>query len=235
MKVLEQYVETMGDINGEEILWRIEAAARNCYKSEGANAEKSEAKRDALIRHAVRRGHTSVLEHGSISFRVVSNRGVSHEWVRHRVGWSYSQESTRYCNYGHGSSEITVIWPWFLGGFAGEEALFDLVAEHPNEVAKMKVWVEAMRFAEDSYLKLLALGCKPEEARDVLPNGLKTEIVCTANIVSLRHFFKLRCAKAAHPQIRSLAIALLGHLCETSLKILFEDQYEQFITKGEEA
>jgi thymidylate synthase (FAD) len=219
MKIIEQSIQFEEPINGEEILWKLERAARNCYKSEGKNSERDRAKRDALLRHAVKRGHTSVLEHVSLTFRVTTNRGVSHEWVRHRIGWSYSQESTRYCNYGH-SEGITVIWPWFLGqqpakladGYGGTQLL----------------WVLAMENAERSYLDMLEAGCKPEEARDVLPSALKTEIVCTANIVALRHFFRQRCTRMAHPQIRALALQLLEKL-NAEIPILFEDLAEEFL------
>lgn len=220
MKIVEQSVELMGDINAEEMLWKIEAAARNCYKSEGRNEEKSREKRDAIIGSAVRRGHTSVLEHANVTFRVVCNRGVSHEWVRHRIGWSYSQESTRYCNYGH-SEGITVIWPWYLGSIDDQSA--------PSNPQNAVRWRMAMSYAEKMYLELLGHGCKPEEARGVLPNDLKTEIVCTANIVALRHFFKLRCSKAAHPQIRELALKLLELLMWSGLEIIFQDQIDEFL------
>jgi len=220
VKVIEQSVELMGDIDGEEILWKIEAAARNCYKSEGRNEERSVEKRNALIRHAVQRGHTSVLEHGVLSFRVICDRGVSHEWVRHRIGWSYSQESTRYCNYGHAEG-ITVIWPTHkLGPYVR-----DFTSEgYPDRC----IWMDAMRSMEKYYLQLLELGWKPEDARDPLGIALKTEIVCTANIVALRHFFKMRCAPGAHPKIRSLAGELL-YKASGKIPIVFDDLREKFI------
>ena len=232
MNIIEQSIELVEDIDSEKLLWKIEAAARNCYKSEGINEEKSRAKRDALIQSAVRRGHTSVLEHGNVSFRVICNRGVSHEWVRHRIGWSYSQESTRYCNYGH--SGITFIWPWFLGPIPEDPNSLGTISwkGEPGVAARSTesfIWYRAMESAEKSYLQLLKVGCKPEAARGVLPNDLKTEIVCTANIVALRHFFKLRCAKAAHPQIRALAAMLLERLMWAGLDILFQDLIDEHL------
>lgn len=232
MKIIEQSIELMEGIDGEAILWKIEAAARNCYKSEDKNAERDIEKRNRLISHAVGRGHTSVLEHGNISFRVICNRGVSHEWVRHRIGWSYSQESTRYCNYGH-SEGITVIWPTHKLGAYKTEA--HLLAQ--GQILDRIIWVDAMKSMESYYLRLLARGWKPEDARDPLGIALKTEIVCTANVVALRHFFKLRCAKAAHPQIRALALMLLERLMWTGLDILFQDLIDEHLmgknTKGE--
>lgn len=219
MRIVEQSIELMEDYEGasEAILWKIEAACRNCYKSEGKNEEHDIGKRDALIRAAVKRGHTSVLEHAAFTFRVICNRGVSHEWVRHRIGWSYSQESTRYCNYGHDQG-ITVIWPWYLGSYTETGT--------PSYIRKR--WVQAMWESEQAYLDLLDKGCKPEEARGVLPNDLKTEIVCTANIVALRHFFKLRCTKAAHPQIRELALQLLAKL-HAAVPVLLDDLALDFL------
>lgn len=214
MQIIEQYVEILGGFDVEAALWRIEEAARNCYKSEGKNSEHDPGKRDALIRHAVKRGHTSVLEHVTVPLRVVTNRGVSHEWVRHRIGWSYSQESTRYCNYGH-SEGITVIRPeWWNRDLPAIERL-------------RSRWIVGREQDEREYLADLDDGLKPEDARGCLATDLKTEIVCTANIVALRHFFKLRCVKAAHPQIRQLALQLLAELY-ARIPILFEDQYNQF-------
>jgi thymidylate synthase (FAD) len=230
VKIVEQSIELMEYTDEESILWKIEAACRNCYKSEGKNEEHDLAKRDALIRAAVKRGHTSVLEHASFTFRVICNRGVSHEWVRHRVGWSYSQESTRYCNYGH-SEGITVIWPWYLGPIPEDTSILGRYSftQGLEVTPTANTWYAAMSHAERAYLQLLKYGCKPEEARGVLPNDLKTEIVCTANVVALRHFFKLRCTKQAHPQIRELALQLLADLNKV-VPVLFEDLAEQFLT-----
>ena len=217
MRIVEQRIELMEDYRGEEMLWKIEAACRNCYKSEGKNQERSTAKRDALIRAAVRRGHTSVLEHANFTFRVVTNRGVSHEWVRHRIGCSYSQESTRYCNYGH-EGDIVVVWPWYLGKYA--DIKYQRVDDLPP---RAKHWIRGMQAAEKFYLEDLSeFDGKPEESRDFLNNALKTEIVVTMNVVSLRHFFLLRCTKQAHPQIRELATELLEKLNKV-VPVLFED------------
>lgn len=233
MKIIQQSVTLLEHIDGEEILWRIEAACRNCYKSEGKNEERSKEKRDRLIRHVVERGHTSVLEHGVVSFRVVTNRGVSHEWVRHRIGWSYSQESTRYVNYGHGADGITVIWPWYLGEPMRNLWEGDTETHFPYIQGKYEAydWYRFMQAAEKTYLELLKRGCNPEEARGVLPNDTKTEIVCTANIVALRHFFMKRCHKTAHPQIRELALSLLDQL-HAKIPVVFDDIYDMMIGNG---
>lgn len=136
--------------------------------------------------------HESVIEHVSVTGRVICDRGVSHEIVRHRLA-AYSQESTRYCNYK--SKGVKVIEPLFYLGEENKE--------------KFDEWFAAMQDAERHYLRLLELGSTPQEARSVLPNSLKTEIVITYNLREWRHFFKLRCAKAAHPQMREITIPML--------------------------
>lgn len=140
------------------------------------------------------------------------DRGVSHEIVRHRLA-SYSQESTRYCNYGAGQfgREITVIAPCFLEfGTRG----WDL-------------WKTACESAEAYYFRLLNFGCSPQEARSVLPNSLKTEVVMTANIREWRHFLKLRCSPAAHPQMREVAMILLKEV-HAKIPVLFDDLWEEY-------
>lgn len=217
MKIIEQYVEMMEPIDAEAILNKIEDAYRNCYKSEGRNPEHDQEKRDRLIRNCIKAGHESALEHANLTFRVVTNRGVSHEWVRHRIGVAYSQESTRYCNYGNDDNGITVIWPWFLGNK-------NLALSNPQiGETKLSIWGKAVRDAESNYLKLLEKGCTAQEARGVLPNDLKTEIVCTMNVRSMRHFFKLRASKKAHPQIHDLALQLFMTMIRGGLTVLFED------------
>lgn len=173
----------------EKIIKRIERYARTCYKSENSLKVSSES---SFIESLIQRGHESVVEHEKVSVLFITDRGVSHEIVRHRIG-SYSQESTRYCNYNQDrfGNEITVIEPFYLVG--------------RNEY---KIWEEACLFAEKSYNRMISQNCLPQEARAVLPNSLKTEIVVTFNMREWRHFFKLRCAQTAHPQMRQVAIPL---------------------------
>ena len=190
MKVIEpsvEFVTPMSIIPGIVIMKRIEEIGRVCYKSEDKITEDSYKK---FIDNLIKRGHESVLEHCSITMKFICDRGVSHEIVRHRIG-SYSQESTRYCNYSNDKfgNEITVIKPCFF-------------EEGSN---KYKIWYLGCMDAETAYFNLIYEGATPQEARSVLPNSLKTEIVVTYNIREWRHFFKLRCSKAAHPQMREVA------------------------------
>ena len=176
----------------------IEKAGRTCYKSEDKITDKSAAE---FVQMIIKRGHESVLEHQSVTVRIICDRGVSHELVRHRIA-SYSQESTRYCDY-KGEMEF-ILPPWsslkegtYNGGYLAE-----------SERTPGVMWLENMLIAEDTYHGLRHMGWRPEQARSVLPNSLKTEIVMTCNLREWRHFFTLRCAKAAHPQMREIAIPM---------------------------
>lgn len=204
MKVIEPKVEFISVIDGKAILKQIEQCGRVCYKSEDNIAAGTAEK---FVANIIKRGHEAVLEHFSFSVKFTCDRGVSHEIVRHRVA-SYCQESTRYCNYSNDKfgSEITVIKPLYLEpGTLGWDA-----------------WFMACQTAEDAYFDLLDWGCSPQEARAVLPNSLKTEIIMTANLREYRHFFKLRCAKAAHPQMREVANMLL-EMCKEQIPVVFDD------------
>lgn len=204
MKIIKPSARIVSSVDGDEILKRIEEYGRVCYKSEARITEDS-AKR--FVENLIKRGHESVLEHISVTVKFVCDRGVSHEIVRHRLA-SYSQESTRYCNYSKDDfgSEITVIEPCFL--VPGTEGY--------------KLWEGACLVAEQMYFKMLDWGCTPEEARAVLPNSLKTELIMTANLREWRHFFKLRASKAAHPQMRELTVPLLGEFKE-KIPVVFDD------------
>ena len=210
MKIIEPSFEIM-PVNGEEILKNIERAGRTCYKSEDKITEDSARKFVAAI---IKSGHESVIEHEKITVRIICDRGVTHEIVRHRIA-SYSQESTRYCNYASEKfgSEISCID--LASGFR-----YDLNDERDR--AKYEIWRSAMCAAEKYYFELIEAGAKPEEARSVLPNSLKTEIVITMNLREWRHFFRLRTSNRAHPQIREIGEMLL-ELFVSRYPVFFED------------
>lgn len=178
----------------------IENAGRTCYKSEDKiDAGSSEKFARMLLRH----GHGSVIEHGVASVRFITNRGVTHELVRHRIA-SFSQESTRYVRYDDKMEFIQPVW-WASW----------------SETEK-KAWENAMQAAEKTYQLLLRSGSRPEQAREVLPNSLKTEIVMTANLREWIHVFNLRCSKASHPQIRALMLACKQGFRE-AIPVFFDD------------
>ncbi len=204
MKEIRPSFEIMDDIDGAKILQKLERCGRVCYKSEDKITEDSAEKFIGMI---LRSGHESVLEHEKLTVKFVCDRGVTHEIVRHRIA-SYSQESTRYCNYSKDKfgNELTFIRPCFWADDSVEYA----------------VWKQAMEEIEKTYVKLISLGAKPEEARSILPNSLKTEIVCTMNLREWRHFFRLRTAERAHPQIREISVALLDEL-KKRIPVIFDD------------
>lgn len=204
MKIIKPDVELITPIDGNAILKRIEECGRVCYKSEDKITDDSAVK---FVQNIIKRGHEAVLEHCSFTLKFICDRGVSHEIVRHRIA-AYCQESTRYCNYskdGFGN-EITVIEPCFLNKT-------DPAYGH---------WYNACQKAEEEYFNMLNAGCSPQEARSVLPNSLKTEVVMTANLREWRHFFKLRCSPAAHPQMREVATIALNKVKERA-PVIFDD------------
>ena len=204
MKEIRPSFEIMDDIDGAKILQKLERCGRVCYKSEDKITEGSAEKFIGMI---LKSGHESVLEHEKLTVKFICDRGVTHEIVRHRIA-SYSQESTRYCNYSKDKFgiELTFICPCFWADGSEEYA----------------VWKQAMEEIEKTYVKLISLGAKPEEARSILPNSLKTEIVCTMNLREWRHFFRLRTAERAHPQIREISVALLDEL-KKRIPVIFDD------------
>ena len=204
MKIIEPSIELVDDFDAAAIMKKIERAGRVCYKSEGNIKDDSAEK---FIRGIIKRGHESVIEHATISFKIICDRGVTHELVRHRLA-SYSQESTRYCDYSAGKfgGELTFIKPCFW--------------QETDE--NFKLWKNAMELVEKNYLALRAGGARPEEARSILPNSLKTEIFVTMNLREWRHFLKLRTVKAAHPQMREVALKIYKILVE-KLPAIFDD------------
>lgn len=202
MQIVEPKVTIIPfDVKGT--LMNIERAARMCYKTEGKMGNEPNI---PFIKKRIDTGHLSVIEHEKISVIFRIDRGISHELVRHRIS-AFSQESTRYCNYSKDQfgKEITVIKPFFFW-----------------DMESYMTWREACLFAEKKYFELLQIGCSPQEARNILPNSLKTEIYTTFDIREWRHFFSLRTDLAAHPQMRQVAIPLLLKFKEL-LPVMFED------------
>jgi len=205
MRIVDASFQIESLKEGNEILLSIESAARTCYKSEDKITDESARKfLSNLLDHNP--PHLSVIEHESMRVRFICNRGFTHELVRHRPV-SYSQESTRYCNYAKGKygSVISVIKP---------------VYRQPGTIA-YDTWIDAIGYAEKVYLRLIELGEKPEEARDVLPIALKTEIVTTTNLRQWGHMFYQRTSPKAHPQMRELMIPLLEEV-RRRVPVLFD-------------
>jgi thymidylate synthase (FAD) len=208
MKIVEQSYEILfpvgihtGDYPVDAFIREaklIELAGRTAYRSEDKIAEKSY---DRFIRDIIKRGHYAVLEFGSMAVRFVTDRGVSQELVRHRL-CSFVQESTRYCNYDKDKfgRELTVIKPSTWDSWSDSQKNW---------------WKGSFEYAELNYLEMVQDDMQPQQARSVLPNSLKTEIVIRANFREWRHIFHLRAvSKAAHPDMRALMIPLYIRCCK---------------------
>ena len=201
MKIINQSISVLTtQTEIDFMIKRIEKIGRVCYKSEDKITKDSH---KTFIQNIIKRGHESVIEHCNISVKVITNRAISHEIVRHRIA-SYSQESTRYCNYSNDKF--------------GKELIFI----NPSENIDFRVWSTTMDIIEDRYFDLLERGANAQDARGILPNDLKTEIVMTLNLRSWRNFFKLRIDKAAHPQMRKVANMILNDF-KDKIIIIFDD------------
>jgi len=200
------------EIMGEEPLALIERAGRICYKSESRISEDSCRN---FAQSILNMGHESVIEHSAMTVKFICDRGVTHELVRHRL-CAFSQESTRYCNYKGG---VTFVIPPWMTQIEEGEYIFD---DRENYGGTERRWFEYMCASESMYQYLLEYSWSPQQARSVLPNSLKTEIVVTANFREWRHIFKLRCSKAAHPQMREIMIPLLTK-CKEIIPVIFDD------------
>ncbi|MBU1169385.1 MAG: FAD-dependent thymidylate synthase [Proteobacteria bacterium] len=200
MKIVKPSVELLWITENPES--QIELAGRTCYKSEDKITPDSA---QLFSRKMREHGHHAMIEHAVASFRIITDRGITHEIVRHRLA-SFAQESTRYCNYSSDKFE--------------NQCSF---IEPPNLTdTQRELWERACLDAEKSYFSLLEAGCSAQIARSVLPTCLKTELVMMANFREWRHFITLRGAKAAHPQIRPIAQGVLDILMKHAPGI-FED------------
>ena len=212
MKIIEQTHEILSlPDQGLELL---ERAGRTCYKSEDKITPDSA---ERFVEMLVRRGHHAMIEFGDIIVKLVTNRGVTHELVRHRH-CSFAQESTRYVKYDGQMEFIKPVWcKNHLLGTWSEQAPVP-----PDAPPAEQLWLTAMGRAEADYKTLLNAGWKAQQAREILPNSLKTEIVMKANIREWRHVFALRCAKASHPQMIELMRPLLKEV-QKKVPIVFDD------------
>lgn len=214
---------------------RLEKIGRTCYASTDKITNESY---DSFLRSIIARGHESVIEHGSMTFEFVTDRATANEMVRHRLA-SYSQESTRYVAYGKKKPLELILpadWPASISD-ALTLSDIDLLTvinnaiESENDRKPYEIFASAAYLCARGYFSLLEYGWPAESARHILPQCTATRIVMTANYREWRHFFKMRCAKAAHPNIRLLAKSVLvdAHAC---IPVIFDDLYEEFIIGG---
>ncbi len=213
IKVIKPTYEILSEISDGALkeLQHIEKIARVCYKSEDKITPDGESAKK-LIANLIKNGHEAMIEHSMLSVKFIVDRGVSHELVRHRIA-SFAQESTRYCNYSKDKfgNELTFIKPLYFAENVENGKLDNYLC-----------WYALMLDIEERYFKMLKNGATPQDVRAILPNSLKTEIVMTANYREWRNFFKLRTAKAAHPQMREVTIPLLNEL-KTKIPIIFDN------------
>jgi thymidylate synthase (FAD) len=242
MKLIKPYYIIESEIDGEKILKHIEQAARTCYKTEDKADDFEKTKK--FIRGIIKRGHESTIEHYSFTVRFIIDRGVSHELVRHRL-CAFSQESTRYCNYcdeKFGNDIIYIIPPWIdleegiyrynndplpsATSFIYNENILPIIYKNQRKTNwNLYNWLKILSDSEKSYKELISNGWSPQEARTVLPNSLKTEIVTTANLREWRHIFKLRAVGSAgnpHPQMEEIMKPLLLEV-QNKIPVVFDD------------
>ncbi len=195
----------------------IERAGRTCYQSDRGNITPETARK--FIKKILKRGHESVIEHSSmvVVFKNLS-RGFTHEQVRHRIT-SISQESTRFVDYAKEGD----------GPDLDSFCLNCIVPPHKNEHEKVLLddgrllsMAEMFQQIEMFYRALRKNGYQLEDARQILPIGIKSEIVISANFREWRHIFGLRCAKPAHWEIRGVMGKLLTHI-KVPLSPIFDD------------
>jgi thymidylate synthase (FAD) len=205
---------------GSDALELIEKAGRICYKSEDAITSESSKE---FTRLRIKQGHESIIEHSAMTVKFICDRGVTHELVRHRL-CAFSQESTRYVNYKGGCT--FVIPPWILI-FEGEwnlEKIYQMRNDEDMELFNKPefFWINELLNCEECYQDLLKAGWTPQQARSVLPNSTKTEIVMTANFREWRHIFELRTSSKAHPQMQEIMRPLLDE-CKKLIPVIFDD------------
>jgi thymidylate synthase (FAD) len=180
----------------------LEHAGRTCYRS------LSRGQPGRFLQARISEGHESLVEHASVSFEISGiSRACSHQLVRHRIA-SYSQESQRY---------VAMDGPEFVVPPA--------IRENPEALA---AWDEFMAQVPETYRRLRQAGVRKEDARFILPNATATRIVVTMNLRALRHFFTVRCDRAAQWEIRTLALEMLRQV-HSLAPSAFEDLYHQFL------
>ena len=217
MNIIPASYEFLTEVDGDEILRQIERIGRTCYKSEYRITDESA---KPFVANLIKRGHEAMLEHCIVSVRFYIDRGCSHEVVRHRIGVAFAQESTRYCSYTKTQFGGEVTYIDISGGMAEDSRVSALSAEQQDAI--YQEWLAACADAERHYMKMLELGATPQIARAALNNSTKTELVVTMNLREWRHFFKLRTAPNAHPQMREVTVPLLKDF-RHMIPVVFDD------------
>ena len=208
MNILERNVELINPPKYETLLSNVEQAARNCYRSQDKIKDNSAL---GLIKGLIKAKHDAMLEFADLEFMITCDRACANQIVRHRIGHSYAQESTRYCSYNKDvfNNSVNFIIPYDMN----------------NEL--YETWRASCLASEAAYFVLLEKGAKPETARSVLPHCLATHLVMKVNMRALRHFLKLRLDFHAQNDIRDIAFKML-YLVYNKYPIFVEDILETF-------
>ncbi|MHA1739242.1 MAG: FAD-dependent thymidylate synthase [Candidatus Heimdallarchaeota archaeon] len=237
MKIIEQSHEILR----YDSISMVETSGRTCYRSQdkiGCTTDKFEnclgewnEKKTCIdsdcqyhssrkfVKMIKDRGHHAMLEFGDIAVKFITNRGVTHELVRHRLA-NFAQESSRYVKYDGDMEFIKPVW-------VSNDLNHLTAAESLGEF----LFVRSCNDAEINYSSLLTEGWRPEQAREVLPNSLKTEIIVKANFREWMHILKLRCSPKSHPQMVALMLPLLKELHD-KIPIIFDDLYDKYLGKA---
>lgn len=185
---------------GIKLLQKVEWIGRISHRSEEKQTDSSWERFIKAI--VMTHGDWSITEHVSLTVDAVVDRGITHEWVRHRIG-AYTQESTRFVNYAQ-KRPATFIMPPF------------------KDLFQQQVWESAIATAEQRYAMLVNDGMSPQIARSVFPNALASRIIVTYNLRNWRHFFLMRTTLEAHPQMKQVSIPLL-HEFQSTIPLLYDD------------
>jgi thymidylate synthase (FAD) len=225
MLLIKPYYEILTPINGETILKNIERAGRTCYDSCGKITDKSYIQ---FCQNLINNHHESCLEHESISVKLIVDRGIMSELTRHRL-CSFSVSSTRYIDFS--KRGLTFIIPPWINVEEGEYVFQDIYnltfgprgcCSKNKDEANAYIWIDSMFNSEETYNELIKNKWTPQQARAVLPNSLKTEIICTANLREWRWILKLRTSSATHIQMQEIMQPLLKEL-QNKIPIIFDN------------
>ena len=230
MRLIKPKVEILDRIDGDQVIADITTAARTCYKSEDVRTKEKD---KALVKRLIESKHEAMLEFADVTVKFTTSIGITREIIRHRVA-SYANESTRYCDYSKDkfNNEITFIIPSHIDVPEGNYDYQNGDWVDADIGSDISDWLFVLNHAQTTYRLLRNKGWKAEQAREILPMCTKSEICMKANLREWRHFFSLRCSKAAHPDIRVLALDLLKQMHE-KIPVIFDDLYERFIKSNE--
>lgn len=224
------------DVNGMDVLRQIESVGRLCYKSEDKINDSSAI---SFMRNIIARGHFAMLDHFHISAKYVCDRGVSHEYLRHKLTeilgsgcvepvddykpMAAMQESTRYCNYMKKDGVCFIIPPWVN---IPEGEYYSMADLHKRlRIAGTEAdnnWFVGCLNSEQHYMKALELGWTPQMARGELAIKVKTEFIVTCSLTEWRYLFYRRTPKDAHPQMYELMRPQLDDM-KAKIPIIFDD------------